>query len=68
MGAQLVEGLATAYQISPEPGIAAALRCALSQIGQDEEIHLEEVPRYGRSISMEARYIPTMLHLAKDVL
>ena len=61
-GRQLVEGLATAYALQPDPEIAEALRAALTDLG-DDEITSSRDGGYGKGFSSEARYVPTTLSL-----
>lgn len=58
---QVIEALADASLFVKDQHIAQVLRRALDDIG------LSNGQRYGRHLSMEARYIPTMLHALKDI-
>ena len=62
---QIIEGLADAYLYSRDPLIAAVLQRGLSDIGKPSE-NIED-PRYGRSLSSEARYIPFMLYVLSQL-
>jgi hypothetical protein len=62
---QVIEGLADATMFSRDPVIAAVLQRALSDIGQPGAD--AGAPRYGRALSMEARYIPFMLHVLHNL-
>jgi hypothetical protein len=58
---QVIEALADAYLFARDQRIADVLRRALDDIG------LSDGRRYGQPLSMEARYIPTMLHALQGV-
>ena len=60
----IVEALADAYKFAQGPRLSEALQHSLVCVGSSDETPQRE-PRYGRSLSMEARYIPTMLHTLK---
>ena len=64
-GRQLVEGLATAYALEPDPEIAEALRAALTDLGAEEDARSGD-GLYGKGFSSEARYIPMTLSLLHD--
>jgi hypothetical protein len=64
-GRQLVEGLATAYALEPDPEIGEALRAALTDLGEEENLRSSD-RRYGKGFSSEARYIPMTLPLLSD--
>ena len=56
----LVEALADAYMFDQGPRLAEVLQHTLACLGSSDE------PRYGRNLSTEARYIPTMLYILKE--
>ena len=60
----VVEGLADAYKLDQGPRLGDVLRDSLVHLGSSGEAS-QGGPRYGRSLSIEARYIPTMLHTLK---
>ena len=55
----VVEALADAYKFAQGPRLGEVLQRSLVYVGSQRE------PRYGVSLSTEARYIPTMLHTLK---
>ena len=61
-GRQLVEILATACMFEEDPRVAEALQCSIAGVGLSDD-ELPRGPRYGRPLSMEMRYIPTMLYI-----
>jgi hypothetical protein len=64
-GVQLIEGLATAQAIAPDPVVAEGLAAVLAAI--EQELHTEPA-HYGRDVSMEARYILMTMPLLGRVL
>jgi hypothetical protein len=59
---QVIEALANAYALSRDPRIGEVLRGSLADVGLGED-ERTGLPRYGRNLSTEARYLPFALHV-----
>jgi hypothetical protein len=63
---QVIEGLANAYALSRDPRIGEVLRGSLADVGLSED-ERTGLPRYGRDLSTEARYLPFALHVLEEL-